>query len=72
MPDLGLNWKLRSALRSATFGFGLASVTATVDGDDFGMMEQAVEDCAGGRDIAVQFPHSSMGRLEVIMVERFS
>ena len=51
MPDLGLNWRLRSA----PFGFGLESVTSTVDGDDFGMMKQAVEDRAGGRDIAEQF-----------------
>ena len=55
MPDLDLNWRLRSALRERHFGFGLESITATVDGDDFGMMQQTVEDRAGGRDIAEQF-----------------
>ena len=36
------------------------------------MMEQAVEDRAGSRHIAEGLPHSSIGRLEVMRVDRFS
>ena len=58
--------------RYALVGTILEPIAASGDGDDFGVMEQAVEDGTGGGDVAQEFPHSSMGRLEVIRVERFS
>ena len=43
------------ALRvGAAFRFGLKPVTSTVDGDDFGMMQQAIEDGTCSEDIAEQ------------------
>ena len=53
-------------------GGRLESVAAPVDRDNLGVMKQAVEYRAGGGHIAEQFAYSSTGRLEVIMVERFS
>ena len=42
-------------LGSRTFSFGLEPITATVDGNDLGMMKQPVEDGAGSRHITEQF-----------------
>ncbi len=53
-------------------GGWLESVAAPIDRDNLGVMKQAVEYRASGGHIAEQFAYSSMGRLEVIMVERFS
>jgi CheY-like chemotaxis protein len=50
----------------------LESVAAAVDRDNLGVMEQAVEYRAGGGDIAEQFAHSSMGRLEVLAYHIFA
>ena len=33
----------------------METVTSTVDGDDVGMMEQAIKDGAGGGDVAQEF-----------------
>jgi hypothetical protein len=46
------------------FNFGLESITSAVNGDDLGMMKQAVEDGAGGRDVTEQFA-PFFNRLEV-------
>ena len=58
--------------RCALVGAFLEAVTASGYRDDFGAMEHSVQDGAGGKHVAQEFPHSSMGRLEVIRVERFS
>ena len=42
--------------RSGLFGFGLKSVATTVNGDDLGVMEQAVEDSTSSRHVAEEFP----------------
>ena len=56
MPDLGLNWRLASVLKGTLrLALGWSRARRTVDGDDFGMMQQTIEDGAGGRDIAEQF-----------------
>ena len=38
----------------ALFSFGLEPVTSTIDGNDLGVTEQAIQDCAGGGYIAQQ------------------
>jgi hypothetical protein len=37
--------------------------------NDLGVVEEAVEDGGGGGDIPEEFAHSSMGWLEVMMVD---
>jgi hypothetical protein len=37
------------------FCFGLESVAPTVDGNDLGMMKQAIKDGAGGRNVVEEF-----------------
>jgi hypothetical protein len=56
-PSKGANQKRRNKNRLAGIFIASSSVrkASTVDGDDFGMMKQAIEDGTGCRDIAEQF-----------------
>ena len=48
------------------------AVAASGDGDDFGVMEQPVEDGAGGRDVAQELSPFFDGTIGGHQVERFS